>query len=472
MPGGSGVARRTLGLVLVGWLILSCAPAQPLVFQGSSEAVAPPLVLPSSTPSFRLTPGRAPSPPATATPAPPEAARRAPYAWIGGEGCLTALGAEGWRTFEFSGIVRDIAIDREGNAIVAPGLRICTGRLVRDLLPRAPGAEQDAVAVDPQGRIWVGYYGGIAVLEGGLWREVPIPGDGSTRSKTVRDLAVDARGRVWVATGQGLASYDGQAWQQYGDRAGPGATAIAQLCIDRQGNLWVAHDRGLSMLHSKGWQHFSLEAVGMVRQIAAGPQGATVAGSPDRGLLAFDGRRWQPLTGQGAGPAIAGITALAIDGQGRIWAGTAEGLSILDGEQWIAYQEANSGLGDDHVSALAVGEGAGALPPLGPTRYGSLAGQVTLHGRPVAGVRVVLCSHLLLGQSVDDTPCDGARLSRITRTGIDGRYLFEQVPLGHYAVAAEIEPGRWVTPMRVLSAVHYRVREGQVVVVDTIEGGG
>ena len=470
MPDGSRVARRAIGLVLVGCFILSCAPAQPFALQESGQAALPPVVLPTSTAPFRLTPNLSPTLLASPTSAPSETTRPVPLVWVGGEGTLTTLGPGGWQTFDFSGIVRDIAIDGEGNAILAPGLRICNGRLLRDLLPRAPGGEQDAVAIDPGGRIWVGYYGGIAVLDGGRWSQVPLPGDGSTRAKTVRDLAIDGRGVVWVATGQGLASFDGHTWQQYSDRGGPGTSSIAQLCIDRAGRLWVAHDKGLSALQGREWRHFPLDVVGLVRQVAEGREGAIVVASPDRGLLAFSGHGWQPLSAEGPGLA-AGVTALAVDGEGRVWTGTGQGLSVYDGG-WLTYQESNSGLADDHVSALAIAaRGSVALPPLSPTRYGNLAGQVTLHRRPLAGVRVVLCSDLVVGQTPADTPCDSARLSRSVRTGIDGRYLFEQVPLGHYAVAAEIEPGRWVTPMRVLSAMLYRVREGQTVLADTIEGG-
>jgi len=466
MLDGSRVARRALGLVLVGCFILSCAPAQ-----ASLEGAALPLPA-STTPSFRLSPSVAPTLLPSPSPPLPGLPRAAPVVWAGGEGSLTAFGPEGWQTFEFSGLVRDIAIDRDGNAILAPGLRICNGRLLRDLLPRAPGGEQDAVAIDPSGRIWVGYYGGIAVLDGAQWSQVPLPGDGSTRAKTVRDLAIDGHGVVWVATAQGLASFDGQGWQQYSERAGPGGSAIVQLSIDRDGNLWVAHDKGLSVLRGKVWQHFPVEAVGLVRQVAAGAGGAIAISSPDRGLLVYNGRQWRPPEGLAPGPTGAAITALAVDGAGRMYAGTGEGLYVADGARWLAYREANSGLADDHVSALAVApQGAATLPAPGPTRYGNLAGQVTLRRRPVAGARVVLCSNLLLGQSFRDTPCEGASEGRVTRTGVDGRYLFEQVPLGHYAVAAEVEPGRWVTPVRVLSAMHYRVREGQTVVADTIEGG-
>ncbi len=475
MCSGPRITRRALGLVLVGLFCLGCAPAQPLYSQAlgldSPAEAKPPLVLPTSTVSFRLTPPQTPGAWPTTTPSPSTWRQQSPTIWIGGAGSLTALSADGWQSFELSGIVRDIALDASGSAILAPGLRICDGRLLRDLLPPAPGGEQDAVAVDGQGRIWVGYYGGIAVLDGGRWNTIPLQSGTSTRARTVYDLAADSRGVIWVATGEGLVSYDGSAWQQHADKASPGNVAVQCLLIDAQDRVWLAHERGLSILRGQAWESFPLETVGFVREIVAAPAGGVLAGRLDDGILRYDGATWQPFASQESSLPSERVTALAVDGASRIWAGSHFGLCVYDQGRWLTYQEANSGLGDDHISALAIsGGGLGVLPPTGPTRYGALAGQVTLRRRPVAGVRVVLCPELSAGQEFRNNPCESARFSRVAETGVDGRYLFEDVPLGHYAVAAEIEPGRWVTPMRVLSAVHYRIREGETTWIDAIEG--
>ncbi|HOG47785.1 MAG TPA: two-component regulator propeller domain-containing protein [Anaerolineae bacterium] len=453
---GCSLARCALGLLLAGVFALGCSPAPPLSVQASSPT-------PPAPPT-----GAASTPPPSAV---PPAQQADLVVWIGGEGCLSTLGATGWRSFDFSGIVRDIAIDSQGNAIAAPGLRVCNGRLLRDLLPRAPGGEQDAVAIDPQGRIWAGYYGGIAMLDGGHWTEYPLPGGASVRANTVRDLAIDAQGVVWVATGEGIASYDGRAWRRHVDKPGPGAVIVDCLLIDWRGWLWAAHEKGISVLRGTAWEHFPLDIISFVRQIADDPSGRILAGGLYHGISFFDGKDWLPLADDTTGLPANRTTALAVDGRGRIWAGTRSGLAIYDEGRWLTYQEANSGLGDDRVSALAIaGLGPSALPPLAATRYGQLAGKVTLQRRPVAGVRVALCPELAAGQEFADNPCESARYGRVTRTGIDGRYLFDQVPLGHYAVAAEVEPGRWVTPMRVLSAMSYRVREGETTVAETIEG--
>jgi hypothetical protein len=407
-----------------------------------------------------------PSPEAPA----PEAVTFVPSVWAGGEGSLTVLGNAGWRVFDVPGIVRDIAADHEGNAILAPGLRICDGRLLRDLLPRAPGAEQDAVAIDPAGRIWVGYYRGLAVLDGGRWVTVPLGKEDGPTPTMVRDLASDSRGVIWVATDAGVASYDGQSWHHHTGAGSPGRTVIDCLLVDPLDRVWVGHARGLSVLQGTAWRHFPLDTVGFVRGLAADAGGRILAGSLYHGVSVFDGTSWSAYGDADTGLPSDRVTALALDSLGRIWVGTRFGLAVHDGERWLTYQEATSGLGDNYVSALAVGPAAvPTLPEPEPVRYGRLVGRVTLHRRPVVGAAVALCSELSLAQGFDENPCEHAPLSLLTATAADGTFAFDPVPAGHYTVAAEVEPGRWVTHTRMLAAVRYRVRAGETTSVETIE---
>ena len=380
---------------------------------------------------------------------------------------MTVLGEGGWRTFAFPGIVRDIAIDGASRALLAPGLRMGDGALVRDLLPPAPGGEQDAVAVDAQGRIWVGHYGGVAVLAEGRWQEAPLdPACG----RAVRDLACDPAGGVWVGTDAGLARYDGHDWRCYGAQSGLGGGLVDSVLVDGQGRVWAGHDKGLSVLDDQGWKHFPLDAIAFVRGLVADAQGRVLAGSLYHGISLFDGEEWVPYADPDSGLPGDRITALAMDAAGRLWAGTRYGLAVHDGERWITYREANSGLSDDRISALAVAGGAlVSLPNPTAPRLGRLIGQVR-HGRgPAAAVRVVLCSELNLVQGFVDNPCDAAPSSRETRTNTGGAYAFDGLPVGHYAVAAEVTPGEWVMRTRVLDAVRYAVREGETTVAEPIE---
>ena len=431
-------------LFLVGLLIAACARPAPA---GSGMTVTN-----HATPEPSAVPLRTPN---------------APAVWIGGEGCVTVLREGAWHTWPFPGIVRDIAIDGQGRALLAPGLRLCDGDLLRDLLPAAPGGEQDAVAVDAQGRIWVGYYGGVAVLAEGRWQEMPLA---AGCGRAVRDLACGADGVVWVGTDAGLARYDGQGWRCYGAQSGLVGEMVDRVLVDGQGRVWAGHDKGLSVLGPQGWTHYPLDAIGFVRGLVADAQGHVLAGSLYHGISLFDGQEWRPYSSAESGLPGDRITALANDAAGRLWVGTRYGLAVQDGDHWIIYREANSGLGDERVSALALSAIALTMPPPTSTpRLGRLVGQVRRGRGPAAGARVVLCSELSLSQGFGDNPCEATPNRRETRTGADGAYSFDDLPAGHYAVAAEVAPGQWMMRTRVLDAVRYAVREGETTVAEPIE---
>ncbi len=460
--------RQRVAWVLLGLVLFALAAS--LVWAPALRVPRASLSTPSSGaeagyPALQPSPSSVP----TCTLTPPSLSAADPLVWVGGEESLSVLGPGGWRTFELPGIVRDIAIDPRGNAILAPGLRVCDGRLLRDLLPPAPGAEQDAVAVDAQGRIWVGYYGGIAVLLDGHWESIPLP----PPAQVVRDLAIDDRGAVWVATDAGLARYDDSSWAVFDEWTEAGAPSPQCLAIDSLGRIWVGHDQGLSVLAGSSWQDFSPGPASHIRSLAVDHAGRILAGSPFQGISVFDGTTWASFAGQTSGLAGDHVAALACDAMGRLWAGTRLGLCVCEDGRWRTYQEANSDLGDNQVVALALSpKPLRSLPATQPPRYGRLTGIVLRGPEPAAGVRVVLCPELSLAQDFTGNPCEGASFSRTAFTAADGTYTFDWVPAGHYAVAAEVEPGRWVTRSRILSAIRYRVREGETTKAEAIVGEG
>ena len=59
-----------------------------------------------------------------------------------------------------------------------------------------------------------------------------------------------------------------------------------------------------------------------------------------------------------SGLASNNVRAIAIDGAGRVWAGTDRGVSVFDGSTWTTYNADNSGLSSNYIQAIAIdGEG-------------------------------------------------------------------------------------------------------------------
>jgi ligand-binding sensor domain-containing protein len=66
-------------------------------------------------------------------------------------------------------------------------------------------------------------------------------------------LAVDAQGVVWAGTwGGGLSRFDGQAWTQYTVNEGLPGNHVFMLHIDPQGVLWIGTNNGLARLKGGG----------------------------------------------------------------------------------------------------------------------------------------------------------------------------------------------------------------------------
>jgi hypothetical protein len=106
----------------------------------------------------------------------------------------------------------------------------------------------------------------------------------------------------------------------------------------------------------KGWTYYvtrnSNIASDSVRALAVDGEGRVLAGT-EAGLARFEDGNWATYNTSNSGLLNNLIRAMAVDHEGRIWLGTEGGVSVLDGEAWRSYTTANSGLLDDQVLCIA-----------------------------------------------------------------------------------------------------------------------
>jgi hypothetical protein len=91
-----------------------------------------------------------------------------------------------------------------------------------------------------------------------------------------------------------------------------------------------------------------------VSAIAIDGQGNKWIGTA-RGLAKFDGLNWTVYNTSNSGLPYNNVYAIAIDGEGNKWIGTyVGGLAKFDGSSWTVYTTSNSGLPSDYVYAIAI----------------------------------------------------------------------------------------------------------------------
>jgi hypothetical protein len=214
-----------------------------------------------------------------------------------------------------------------------------------------------SIAVDSDGHVWVGTFGGgMSRFDGQEWFTYST-GHGLA-DDWVTAVVVDNGGNVWAGTyGRGLSRFDGAQWTNY-TAADSGLTNdwITALAIDRSGNLWVGTDSGgVSRFDGRNWQAFTPANSGLasfwVTALAA--DGDTLwVGTYDSGISRYDGRAWQIYSTENSALADDHINAIAVDGRGWVWVGTDHRVNLFDGQNWRMYTTAD-GLADDHVEAIA-----------------------------------------------------------------------------------------------------------------------
>ncbi|MCI0476844.1 MAG: hypothetical protein L0Y55_11395, partial [Anaerolineales bacterium] len=182
-----------------------------------------------------------------------------------------------------------------------------------------------AVAVDKQGRVWIGTLGyGVARLENEQWAKY------SFANNYINALALDANGAPWIATSDGAFFYDGRAWARVTQANGLASNRVNAITIARDGRVWFSTDEGATVFDGKTYRTYTKTdglADNIVRAIAIDAQNRVWFGTL-RGLSMFDGGKWKTYT-RADGLAADQITTLALDARGNVWAGTTHGLSVL-----------------------------------------------------------------------------------------------------------------------------------------------
>jgi len=253
-------------------------------------------------------------------------------------------------------------------------------------------------------------------------------------------VALGPDGQVWVATSHTIATTsDGSAWTVY--QQGQGFDEqyfLDYVAVDGQGGLWVVYSRGLLHFDGSNWTVHKNSDLSTIEGLTVDNEGNVWFGTFNDGLGVFDGQNWVTYDTQNSGLMSNHVRSVAIDAQGRLWAGTEWGLSVFDGSNWQTYQMDSAELADNDIRTLAVIEGGPALPEAIEQENGSLTGRlVNGDQEPIANVTVELCVQSL-SFYFTDSPCEEQPLILQTTTDADGNFSVTDMPVGRYVITANI----------------------------------
>ena len=235
-----------------------------------------------------------------------------------------------------------------------------------------------ALAVDASGALWAGTPHGLARWHDGEW---VWQGKGTElENAVINDLLALPDGGLWAGGRDGLFLWSPETgWQR---ATGLPLTGVDQMALDARQGIWLAQAATLYRLGDDGWQEFVLgkaDAGFGITAMAPDARGGMWAATESRGIahIAKGRLSWETTrTGLPDNQVLALLTAR----DGTLWAGTRGGAARLGTKGWRSLTS-KEGLASDVVSALFE-DGDGVLwfgTTAGITRYDAATWQ-TWHG--------------------------------------------------------------------------------------------
>lgn len=459
--------NRKIGLTLCLATALACSKKD----EGSSASAAPPAAPATAAEAGGTAP--APATPAAGTEAPkPEPATPATPAEPPKPAVQTLV--------EFPALENPPAAGPAYFIVSRTGVvKIDEGKFVA---LQAPEKNFKELVVGGDGKVYAAGYRAIYRVEGDAL--VKVPG-----SKDVDHLAVAADGQIWTTSFQGIMHFDGAGWtKEEKSVLGADVSLLEGIALDANNRPWIVSANAVHVRDGETWKTEDLSGLGKDKfffdGIVAGPDGAIYAVAGED-LLRWKDGKWERLAladegeflGSGAKVAMGAggrlcvafnlgalgcllpdgrrvrkdwkeegtsalLKGLALDGAGRVWVASEAGLEVFapggSSTKWTpgTIPEAPGDIED--IVVLGAGP---TLPAVGEVRTGTVHGKITKKdGTPIAGKKMEICASP--ATMFQETPCTGAPFVATTTTTDQGDFTFENVPIGTYGFAIEID-GKW-----------------------------
>ena len=217
-----------------------------------------------------------------------------------------------------------------------------------------------SLAVLLSGRTSIFAFDPATVAWSTLGREQGFSGD------SISSIVQDSRGLVWMGAGNGLYRYDGQSFAAFKPDAlidSIGIPSIRCILADMRGRIWIGGSGGLlrcdTITGRFERQKLDLDREGYSSRISAlamDLEGRILAGTAEGRVWRVDPERLEATLILDSKQRRSAIAALLADARGRVWVGTdGSGLTLLDAEGGITavYRRGGSaGPASDRITAM------------------------------------------------------------------------------------------------------------------------
>ncbi|MGD0174023.1 MAG: two-component regulator propeller domain-containing protein [Anaerolineales bacterium] len=204
--------------------------------------------------------------------------------------------------------------------------------------PHVSGKYAYALAVDKQGKMWVGTDKGIVLKDGGSWGSYTV--QNGLPSNMVKDIAIGSDGRLWAGTDHGLALMGDNPlhWTVFTAAEEQDARlsgTIHALAFDANNVLWLSLGDGIIRVGATNTEFYAERTlkIGLPPDhIRPAPDGS-VWFLGEKYILNYRSGKWQLLTASKDFP-LSTIEASAVDPKGRLWIGEKQTIAFLEGGKW------------------------------------------------------------------------------------------------------------------------------------------
>lgn len=165
-------------------------------------------------------------------------------------------------------------------------------------------------------------------------------------TNSMYSLFIDPEGYLWASTPNGLARKEAEnGWRTYDVTGLISSGEVHDMAIAKDGSIWVApHGGGVGHYQENEWQNYSTQedlVSDSFWSITIAPDDTIWFGSWNQGnIMSFDGSTWKSY-GEDLGLISGGyVWDLASANDGKIWAGTNNGIASFDGDKWKMFTPA------------------------------------------------------------------------------------------------------------------------------------